>query len=187
MKEIQKSIEQSSVENNKYTLDLVNSWINNADVKISISCALSSLVIALVALGAENILSKIAENCEFNNSLLAIFKVVVFFDIAIFLVSLWFHFWALNPSLISAKAPIRKPQYSIFFEEISRFGNMDDYKKSALKATEARFNEEVLQEIYINSGICTKKMKRFRIGMWCSVVTIIGTILACILFYFAIM
>ena len=47
--------------------------------------------------------------------------------------------------------------------------NVDDYIEATGKATGDEFNKALLQEVYINSGICTRKMKQFKIGMWSSV------------------
>ncbi|MDD6069693.1 MAG: DUF5706 domain-containing protein, partial [Clostridiales bacterium] len=103
-----------------------------------------------------------------------------------FLVCLWYYFLALNPSLISSKSEIEKPKYSIFYKDISRFANVDAYMECTKDVTEEAFNQELMREIYINSDICTKKMQRFKTGMWCSVISIFAAVLACALFYLAI-
>lgn len=176
----------NQIDNNKYTLDSVNSWIGNVDQKINISCGISSLVVATIGIGAGNILIKMAEGANLNNSIMVYFYGVLVIFLFTFLTSLWFYFWALNPTLTSGKSKIEKAKYSIFYKDISNFANVDDYMESVEKATEEDFNKELLREVYINSGICTRKMNRFKIGMWLSVVAVFSAVLACILFYFAI-
>ena len=47
------------LERSKYSLDLINTWITSADSKISTSCGIVSVVVAVLVFVAENILSKI--------------------------------------------------------------------------------------------------------------------------------
>lgn len=44
------------LDQSKYTLDLVNTWINGADTKVSVSCGIFSVIIAAIVFAAENIL-----------------------------------------------------------------------------------------------------------------------------------
>ena len=186
MKETEKNINPLSIESNKYTLELVNGWINNADTKISIACGISSVVLAVIAFGAENILGDLAKNNGLNGYVMPLFVLAFFVACITFLVSLWDYFLALNPSLISSKSEIEKPKYSIFYKDISKFSNVDAYMECMEEVTEVDFNRELMREIYINSDICTKKMQRFKTGMWYSVISIIAAVVACVLFYLAI-
>lgn len=186
MKETEKNTNPLNVESNKYTLELVNGWINNADTKISIACGISSVVLAVIAFGAENILGDLAKNNGLNGYVMSLFGLAFAVACVTFLASLWYYFLALNPSLISSKSEIEKPKYSIFYKDISRFANVDAYMECTKDVTEEEFNQELMREIYINSDICTKKMQRFKSGMWCSVISIFATVSACALFYLAI-
>jgi len=186
MKETEKNTNPLDVESNKYTLELVNGWINNADIKISIACGISSVVLAVIAFGAENILGDLAKNNGLNGYVMPLFGLAFAVACVTFLVSLWYYFLALNPSLISSKSEIEKPKYSIFYKDISRFANVDAYMECTKDVTEEAFNQELMREIYINSDICTKKMQRFKTGMWCSVISIFAALSACVLFYLAI-
>ena len=186
-KEIMKTIKENINQgDNKYTLDLMNLWISNADSKINISCGISSLVVGAIGICAGSILGQMAQDGNLNKSIMVWFYIVTAFSICAFLASLWFYFWALNPNLTSGKSKIEKPKYSLFYKDISNFSNVDDYIECVEKATEEDFNRELIQEIYINASICTKKMERFKTGMWLSVIAIFGAVLACILFYSAI-
>ena len=184
MKLTEKNTNQS--DNNKYTLNLMNMWIGNADSKINISCGISALVIAAIGIGAGNILGEMVQDGNLNKSIMVWFYIITTCSVGAFLASLWFYFLALNPSLTSGKSKIEKPKYSLFYKDISNFANVDDYIKSVEKASDEDFNRELLKEIYINADICTQKMERFKIGMWLSVVAILSAVLACILFYSAI-
>lgn len=186
MKAIDKNTSPCRTESNKYTLDLVNEWINNADTKISIVCGLSSVVLALITFGAEHVLRNLAKGETLKECVLHVFGFTVILACITFLASLWYYFLAINPCLLSGKSKIEKPKYSIFYKDISEFSNVDDYMLSVTTATEEDFNKEIVREIYINSCICTKKMKKFKIGMWLSVASIFLAVVASVLFYFAI-
>ena len=173
------------IEKNKYTLDLVNSWINNADTKISISCGLSSVVLAIITFIIETYISTADISNGFNVCILNIAKIVTAIGLALFLLALWFHFWALNPSLISIKSK-KEEKNSLFFGSINSFENVDAYIKHANSITKERYNIELMEEIYINSSICTKKMKRFRTGMWFSIGSILFAVGAGVCYYLAI-
>lgn len=184
MKKMGEDMNLNDIECNKYVLELVNSWINNADSKISIACGISSVVFAVIAFGAENILGKMHVK-EVDGFLIILFYIAVVIAGLTFLLGLWFYFWALNPSLTSAKNPIRKPKYSIFYDDIKEFGNVDDYINCVSRASIRDFNKEILQEIYINSKICSKKIRCFKIGMWLSVIAIAAAVLGSAFYYFA--
>ena len=51
------------LDQSKYTLDLVNTWINGADTKVSVSCGIFSVIIAAIVFAAENILGNIGKCC----------------------------------------------------------------------------------------------------------------------------
>ena len=176
---------KSHIENNKYTLDLVNGWINNADTKISISCGISSVVFAIILFFAENILCKLDYSKGINSCYIPWIMLFGIGGVGCFLVSLWFCFWALNPNLASSKIKAQNKDYSIFYEDIKCLTE-PEYIASANDATDEAFNEEILREIHINSGICSKKMHRFKIGMWYSVISIVGIVVGSFLIYLAV-
>lgn len=184
MKMTEKNTNQ--LENNKYTLELMNMWIANADSKINISCGISALVIAAIGIGAGNIFGGMVQDGDLNKSIMVWFYIMTTGSVGTFLASLWFYFLALNPNLTSGKSKIEKPKYGLFYKDICSFANVDDYIECTEKTSDEDFNRELLKEIYINAGICTKKMERFKIGMWLSVGAILCATLACILFYSAI-
>lgn len=69
-------------------------------------------------------------------------------------------------------------RYSIFYEDIKNFESVDDYKRACNNATLQMLNDEILNEIYINSGICSKKMHNYKIGLWFSFVATISLFIA---------
>ena len=171
------------VENNKYTFDLVNLWINNADTKISISCGISSVVFAVMLFWVEHYLKEMTFTGD-GTAVGILFSDVFFWaSLITFLASLWFHFLALNPKLTSLKKEQRKePTYSIFFDDIRHFKNAEAFIECVNGVSIKDFNEEVLRETFINSGICAEKMRYFKRGMWLSVVAIGCAVLAGVIY-----
>lgn len=175
------------LERSEYTLELVNSWISNADTKVSISSGVFSVIVAVIVFVAENTLKD--NNAVVSNP--SVYKWFVFSSIIsaiAFLASEFFHLWAISPSFKAGKKHLRKneePGFSIFYDEIRLFQSAEQYASSARKASERQYEDKVFEEIYYNSKICTKKMIRFKIGIWIGGGTIAMVILSCILYYFS--
>lgn len=162
-------VRSSNVEQNKYTLDLVNVWINSADQKIGTAFGIFSAIFAAFGFLVGSKLADLKyENCCWYCVLL----VISILSIAIFVVGLAFFFFALKPDLTSDS---KVNKYTIFYEEVKSFQNADDYYEACAIATEDDFNKEVCKEIYYNSVICSKKMYKFRIGLTiCSVAILVA-------------
>lgn len=185
--------ESSLLDRSKYSLDLVNMWINGADTKVSISCGVFSVIIAVIVFAAENMLGKLEKPVKLNCFAYSMFHVAVVITVIAFLVSIFFHLWAINPSFFSGSKPSKnqsskkssKPPFSIFYDEIRNFDNAADYIKAAKDESEDQFTDEVLKEVYYNSKICSRKMRRYKTGIIFAGITIALSIISCILYYCA--
>lgn len=184
MRETEESIEANKIENNKYVLEQINSWINNADSKVGMACGITSVVMAVIAIIAESILGEM-DTKNLNLGAMSLFYLFLIVASVTFVISLSFYFLAINPSLISGQSDIEGPKYSIFFKDIAKFQGADALMESYKEASLEDFNKELIREIYMNSGICTDKMKYFKKGMWISVIAVFSAILSCVLFYLA--
>jgi hypothetical protein len=177
------------LERSKYSLDLVNDWIVSADSKISTSCGIVSVAVAVLVFVAENMLSKIdIANKTIIESWETWFFITAICAVITFLFSLFFHFFALNPSFFSGHKKnenSEKKKCNIFYEDIKEYKNAEEYISAARKMSEDQFIDDALREIYANSIICSKKMHRFRIGLWCAFATIM-LIFICSFCYFMI-
>lgn len=181
----------SLLERSQYSLDLVNMWINSADTKVSISCGVFSVIIAVIVFTAENILGNLEKPEQINCLLYSLFSIAVIVTVIGFLASIFFHLWAINPSFFSgsnylkklSKQDLAKPSFSIFYDEIRSFKSPADYIKTAKNVSEEQFADEILKEIYCNSKICSQKMRRFKTGITLAFITIGLCIISCILYY----
>lgn len=179
----------SLLERSQYSLDLVNIWINNADTKVSISCGVFSVIIAVIVFTAENILENTLE--QINCIIYSWFHIVGIITVIAFMASIFFHLWAINPLFFSeskftkkkSSKKTEKPPFSIFYDEIRLFDNPDDYIKAAKDISEEVFTDEILKEVYFNSKICSQKMRRFKTGIILAFITIALSLVSCILYY----
>ena len=189
---IQKAISETAVnetsllERSKYTLDLVNGWILSADTKVSISSGVFSIIVTIMAFVADKILNNVDKTNGVNKKFFIGFLISLSLAIILFLVSELFLFLAIKPNLIEGKNNKEKsevPTFSIYYSEICRFKNAEDYIFAARNSSEKQFEDEVLKEVYCNSKICLRKMVRFRWGLWLGLISIVS-IIACSFFYY---
>lgn len=186
------TVDEKAIERNKYVFELVNMWIGNADNKINIAFAMLSALVAVVVFITDNLLSDLPISQNACPCYLEMFHIAAVIAALCFCLSIFFYVCSIIPRLTSDKTiknklkkikDDKKPKYSIFYDEIKDFEKADEFVKAAKAANAEMFNEEILKEIYYNSGICSKKMYWFRKGAIASFVTIALSLLAA-LFYF---
>ena len=159
--------EETKIDRNEYTLDLVNSWINSADQKIGTAFGIFSAIFAAFSFLVGTNLKSIKEsNCCWYYVLL----VLTIIAVLVFIAGLYFFFRALKPSFTSDN---KECKYSIFYEEIKSFPKATDYVEVSRKASDEQFEEELIKEVYYNSRICSKKMHSFKNGLILSSIAIL--------------
>lgn len=183
MSDIQKINDQSEL--SRYNLDLVNGWIASADSKIGTFGTVLAFVAAAFVYIADKIFSYIDTTVLINPLLLACSKVYAAISVISLVTAVFYCLLALSPSLksaLSSKAQ-NANNFSIFYEDIAKMSSAEEYIRLAKESTEEMFTDELMRETYINSGICSRKMHRFRKGAIASVICILFYI-GWILFYF---
>ncbi len=183
--------EKITIDEHKYALEQINMWINNADSKVSTFCALFTIAYGAIAFMAENVIARRMEKAQVVLTGLKPYIIILSFTGAItFFLSMWLCFRAISPKL-TGMASIKelknglKPKYSIFYGKIAQIKTLEEYLVLADNATKEDFKNDILNEIYINSGICTKKMKNFRMGIRTSYVAIIIEFVCSVVLYWA--
>ena len=166
------SKELIGVEENKYALDLVNSWIVAADNKISIAFAVFSVVFGLFSYFS---IKDLAHLKATNERLYYAALVLLIISASVFVTAIVLYFLCLLPNL-SSKG--RKKQYSLFYGEIASFNNSQQFYEACKVATKETFNAEVCFEIFFNSKICKKKMHFFGFGLIASLVSLVLSVVA---------
>mgnify|MGYP006994669763 FL=1 len=186
LKQLSKEDADNLLERSKYSLELVNTWINNADTKVGISCAIMTFIFGIIAFVAENLLFEKTFEGEPNGTLMVCFKASMAVAVILFILFLLFHFLAIKPRLFLEKPKKEeKATFSIFYAKISKCKNANEFMMLAKNADKVAFIDEILKEIFINSKICTTKMTYFKIGLWSAIVGLFFAILTCALWYIA--
>lgn len=157
---------KENIDQNKYTFDLINQWIQHAENKASL---LLAFVIALSGI-IQFVCSKlIIPTYETTPKVFIIFIIVLTLGTVSFIIAIIFFLIVIFPSLTSFNSSENK--YSIFFEDIASFQSFDSYHKVVIETNDEQFNEEIIKEIYINSKICSKKMKNIKRAIIYSIIT----------------
>lgn len=199
MKKPEKDIEQRNCKKNrdnlatriddyKYILNTINSWIASADNKVSIYCGMYSVVIAAITFAANHLLSGLhASSNDVNQRAYIAFSLCVVIAIIAFLVSIVFYTLSVKPKLLGKKCSKkgRRKEYSLFYANISKFRDSDEFVSAVKNSNRKDYYQELLKEVYYNSEVCTKKMKCFQIAVISSAVSVFVTVGACIAYYFS--
>lgn len=149
----------------KYAFDQVNSWISNADNKVSISCGIFTGVFGIITFLAERI-KEPTETNTVNECCQCIYRISFVFGLVIMGISILFYVLAINPN-ITSNGPRTKKKVPIFYGDIEKLCTCQ-YKEAILNASEKDFIDEILNETHLNSVICTRKMRMYKIGLWLS-------------------
>ena len=168
------------IENAKYSYDQVNGWINNADNKVSVSCGVFTGVFGVISFLAERFTGSTIINecwhCVHRGSFILSFIALG--------ISIFAYVLAINPNLGSNEMKSEDGQpskkYPIYFGDISDIKNGAEYITVIKSASNNDFLNELLFETYHNSGICARKMQRYRFGLWSSCASVVFAVLSCV-------
>lgn len=160
-----------SIESCKYIYELVNGWIENADNKVSVSCGVFTGVFGVLTFLSENSI-KIPDNPIINEFWHYLYWGSLILSIMVMLCAVYFYTKAIIPNLNSNEEDIKKKKYPIYYGDISSL-DYKQYKKLMENGSIQDFKEELMHDSWFNSGICIKKMKRYRIGVKLSFIAII--------------
>lgn len=183
-----KGYSDSKIDDYRYILDSVNSWIISADNKVGIYCGMYSVIIAAITLVASHLLSGLSNSiCEVNPYVYTCFEVTALLTGASFVVSIVFYTLSITPNLIGKKSKGNEPrkELSLFYADIAQFKSPENFKNVVKKVDREKYYDELLSEVYYNSDVCTKKMKRFQWAVAFSTLSVVFSIIACAAYYFA--
>ncbi|MCD8336679.1 MAG: DUF5706 domain-containing protein [Lachnospiraceae bacterium] len=153
----------------KYGFDLENMWIGNADNKVSVACALHAGIFAVITFLSEQVVSKEEINTCWENT----YRITFVLSIVLLLFAIFCYIEALSPNLLSfsTKKDNGKKKYPLYFGDIAD-ENFASYKGKICQSTPKDFLDELISETYINAGICNRKMKWYKRGLWLTFISI---------------
>ncbi|MEG0835762.1 MAG: DUF5706 domain-containing protein [Christensenellaceae bacterium] len=159
-------------ERSEYVNDQINSWIENADSKVSVSCAIFTGVFGVITFVAERY-SKDPKGLVVNSNWQLAYHVLFVLSIVVMSVSILAYIFAINPNLgtNANNNNAQKKKFPIYFGDIAAY-KLDEYLQAANVAEEKDFVEELQRESHYNAGVCVRKMRRYKCGLWLSFASI---------------
>lgn len=162
----------------QYSYGIVNGWIENADNKVSVACAVFTGTFGVVTFLSE----QIEETCRISTFWQAVYHYVGVASLLGLLLAMLFFVIALSPSLIStnkskAKTTKKTEAYPIYFGDIAAM-NLKQYKKAMEEGENRGLFDALIRDTHMNAGICSRKMKWYKRGLWVSFVTIALSVLS---------
>ncbi|MCD7804486.1 MAG: DUF5706 domain-containing protein [Oscillospiraceae bacterium] len=169
------------IERMKYSLDLENMWIENADNKVSVACALHAGIFAVFTFISEQIGLKEKVNRCLERTYLVTFAL----SFILLFIAVFFYVSALKPKLksFSSSKGNHKSKYPLYFGDIAN-ESFECYKSKMYSSTSKKFLDELIYEAHINAGICKRKMKLYKIGLWFTFGSILLSLVSIVARYF---
>lgn len=164
-----------------YRLDCVNNFISLADAKNGVGLGITTTTVSIVSSkGIDNLIEFIKENKidMLSGSAFIISGIIIVFLI----LSILFYANSLIPRNNSTdtqktkSSPSIKKQNTFYYRHIGNIGR-DEFIKITLYQNEKDSIKEILEEVHYNSIICTEKMKNFKHGILCSLVSILLSVI----------
>lgn len=155
-----------------------NEWIKTADSKIGIISSIMFAVYAIIGAYMVSYIKGIKDYAE--NAGLKIFSIVLFgLSLLAFVVTLVFIVIAITPRCFGSKySPEKRNSY--FYADVNLYKKAKEFIDEAKKESyEDRVNS-ILEEVFINSRLCTKKMRWLTAITWILSLAIAFNILAVI-------
>ncbi|MBQ6396171.1 hypothetical protein IJH89_01135 [Candidatus Saccharibacteria bacterium] len=152
---------KEQIQRDETTLNIVNSWINNADNKVCVTCAVFSAVFGglacfdwFISVSQVEVQMPLWRHCP----LLLLGCIAIACSVV-------FHLLAILPKLTSRHNGTIRP--SLFYGDIARV-SFKKFRNFDCSMCDKQYKFELMSEIYINSKICYRKMRLFRYGVICS-------------------
>ena len=163
--------EESVIERSKYVFEQVNSWIENADNKVSVSCGVFTGVFGVITFLAEKLVV-VPEDPIINERWQCVYRISMASSLLFIACAVFFYAKAIIPNLKSSgNIEATKKKYPIYFGDIHSY-SLNDYQRIMERGTDRDFISELIRESWHNSGVCLIKMKRYRAGVVFSMIAI---------------
>ncbi len=179
----------SRVERAKYVYEQVNGWIANADDKVSTSCAIFTGVFGVLTYLSEHSIGNSGSNASVQatvNQCFAWWHSCFFITSFVVLgVATVFYVAAIIPNLkpsAGAKGQGDKKRFLLFFGDIAEW-DINVFGRIMRGASDDDFLVELIAEAHHNAGVCSKKMKRYKKAVVCSIVSLVLAVMSLLFNY----
>lgn len=153
------------------SLEMVNTWINNLDTKVSFALALVGVLIGVIfSEGLPNAFQRISEVpklAELNGG-----EIIAALLVGILYLTSFCSVYSFMMAIIARVKNENNAPSIFFFCSIGAIG-LQNYKDKVNHLTEAQLLEDLEEQIHANSKICSKKAKWYNKGIKLLVSTII--------------
>lgn len=153
------------------SLEMINTWINNIDTKVSFALALTGVFIGIIfekgVPKAFQIINEVTKLSELNGADIIAIILVCLLYIMSFLSIISFML-----AIIARVRNLNNARSIFFFGTIETY-ELQDYKDKLRQITEQEILEDLEEQIHTNSRICNRKIKWYNIGMKLLLITII--------------
>ena len=160
-----KNNNEYSIDDAYRSLDNINSWIINSDTKASIVLGLLGVLFTIIFSNSDfiNILNKLI-NEIFNDIMFCdiFYLIIMFFSLVLFINGIYNLILVLIPKL---KLNINKRKSILYFGDICSFESVNEFKYKVYHTKKGELLDDVLNQVYINSNICTKKFNNYKVGL----------------------
>ncbi|WP_080871952.1 Pycsar system effector family protein [Oceanobacillus timonensis] len=137
-------------------LDKVDYWIANADTKASFVLAFSGVLSGFL-FSDETIEQQNVDN--HTDSFINLPNTLLTLTIISLIITITF-------SLLVLSARTKGVKHTLFFwGDISKYTHWSYYLRAKLRETDDALEKDLIYQIYINSKICNKKFKRYRLTL----------------------
>lgn len=147
----------------QYMFQTVNDWIHVADNKISLISSIMFAVYSIIGVYIVNFISKIT---NYQDKLGLKILVIVLFGLSLgcFVAILITMVVAIKPRWFGKDY---KPSFknSYFYADVNSYNSKEEFIKKVKKETYDERVNAIYEEVYINSQICTRKMRCLTIIM----------------------
>lgn len=158
-------------ERSEFVFELVNNWISNADAKVGVSCASFTAVYAIVANVIENNPWFSVSRCSVTISEKSYF-VCFALSFCFMVLAILFYLLAVFPDLRSSGKKKGDKVYPVFYKDIAKKKDPEVYQELMKNGNDCLFVEEIIKETFMNSKICYKKFRLYRIAVLFSICAI---------------
>ena len=148
------------------TLELTNSWVGNADTKTSLGLAFIVALLAIIFYNAgaqpiafQNLTIALKEQTVsccviFNTLLVVLLYLTCLSSIVMFFLA------------IRGRIKSNTTKKSMFFFGTIASLPLNDFKSKTMDMNDIALTKDILEQVHINSRICTTKFKFYNIGLW---------------------
>ena len=156
-----KNSEIYSIDDAYRNLDNINLWIVNSDTKTSIILGLIGVLFTIIFSNSDflilliKLINEIFDNIMFSD---IIYLIIMIFSIGLFINGIYKLILVLIPKL---KLNINNGKSILYFGSIYSFGSVNDFKHKVYRIKKGELLDDLLNQIYINSNICSKKFNNY--------------------------